>query len=89
MYSKSLFLRHIVYRYHFLLFCTIAALSGCGLELLHLSHGLLLGTLLISVLIGSILADLRWADVLRHGRSSVMVLFIAIVVTALFAAGAA
>ena len=46
-------------------------------------------TVLLGVLIGSILADLRWADVLHHGRSSVMVLFIAIVVTALFAAGAA
>lgn len=46
-------------------------------------------TVLLGVLIGSILADLRWADVLRHGRSSVMVLFIAIAVTALFAAGAA
>ena len=46
-------------------------------------------TVLLGVLIGSILADLRWADVLRHGRSSVMVLLIAIIVTALFAAGAA
>ena len=46
-------------------------------------------TVLLGVLIGSILADLRWADVLHHGRSSMVVLTIAIAVTALFAAGAA
>jgi hypothetical protein len=46
-------------------------------------------TVLLGVLIGSILADLRWVDVLRHGRTGAMVLLIAIVVTALFAAVAA
>ena len=37
---------------YFLLLCAMAALVGYGFEWLHLSHGLLLGTLLISVLIG-------------------------------------
>ena len=46
-------------------------------------------TVLLGVLIGSILADLRWVDVLHHGRTGAMVLLIAIAVTALFAAVAA
>ena len=36
----------------FVLLCTLAALVGYGFEWLHLSHGLLLGALLVSVLVG-------------------------------------
>lgn len=45
--------------------------------------------ILLGVLIGSILADLHWTDVLRHGRVGAMLMLMAIAVAVLFAGLAA